>query len=125
VAKPLRDPFLRQFVQNRAPAGLIEPGNINLHNRIPAMYGGDIASVRSITITTPHGAVLIPTAINGHVVSNEVSIRHYQLTGEHLGVFRNEKAADTYAEQLHRAQAREYANVVHQTAQVAERRKHA
>jgi hypothetical protein len=41
-------------------------------------------------------------------VSNEEAIRHYQQTGEHLGIFRTPQAATAYAKSLHDQQAQEY-----------------
>lgn len=42
------------------------------------------------------------------MVSNEEAIRHYQQTGEHLGIFRTPEAATAYAKSLHEQQANEY-----------------
>jgi hypothetical protein len=64
--------------------------------------------VRSISIGTDQGEVLIPTVVNGRVVSDQEAIRHYQKTGEHLGIFRTPKDADAYAQTLHKQQAQEY-----------------
>jgi hypothetical protein len=52
--------------------------------------------------------VLIPTVVNGRVVSDEQAVAHYRSTGEHLGIFRTPDDATTYARQLHRDQEREY-----------------
>lgn len=91
--------------------GMTEQGNIDLHNR-PVVHNpdGTISTVRSITITDDNGAVLIPTVVDGKVVSNDEAIAHYKLTGEHLGKFDNEKDADAYAQSLHEEQADEYAD---------------
>lgn len=75
------------------------------------MPNGDIATVRTITIGTDQGYVDIPTVINGKVVSNNEAIEHYRRTGEHLGIFTNEKDAIDYAQRLHEDQAKEYVNV--------------
>jgi hypothetical protein len=91
-------------------AGLLIPGNINLNNR-PVVHNpdGSISTVRSITITDNQGrAILIPTVVNGRVVSNDEAINHYRQTGEHLGVFSNEPAANAYAQNLHQQQAKQY-----------------
>lgn len=92
------------------PIGLIQKGNINLSVR-PVVHNSDgsISTVRSIIITDDNGkAILIPTVIGNKVVSNADAIKHYNKTGEMLGIFDNEKNADLYANQLHNQQASEY-----------------
>lgn len=91
------------------PVSPLVPGNIDLGRR-PVVHNrdGSISTVRSISIGTDQGEVLIPTVVGDRVVSNEEAIRHYQQTGEHLGIFRSPKEADAYAIWLHQQQAREY-----------------
>ena len=61
---------------------------------------GSISTVRTISIGTDEGEVLIPTVIGGRVVSDEEAIRHYERTGEHLGVFNSPEEATRYAKKL-------------------------
>jgi hypothetical protein len=93
----------------RLPFGMISPGNIDIHHR-PVVHNpdGSISTVRSISIGTDAGEVLIPTVVGNRVVSDREAIAHYQKTGEHLGIFRNEAAATAYAKSLHEEQAKEY-----------------
>jgi hypothetical protein len=93
-----------------APQQLM-PGNIDVHARpVVTNSDGSISTVRSMTITDENGrAILIPTIIQGRgAVSPEEAIRYYEQTGEHLGMFNNTDAADTYAQRLHEQQAQEY-----------------
>lgn len=91
---------------------MLVPGNINL-NRRPVVQNpdGSVSTVRSINFTDENGkAVLIPTVVNGKVVSNEEAINHYYRTGEHLGIFDSEASASQYGQSLHESQARQYSN---------------
>ena len=96
------------------PLGQLVKGNIDLTNR-PTVKNSDgsISTVRSITVTEGKTAVLIPTVIRkpdgtGKVVSNNDAIKHYKRTGEHLGKFDSINNANSYAEQLHKDQAKRY-----------------
>jgi hypothetical protein len=106
-----------------APPLPIVPGNINLNNR-PVVHSADgsISTVKSATFTVgPHGNekyLLIPTVLanrprpgnppSGRIVSGDEAFAHFRATGQHLGLFATETAADTYAQHLHEAQARRY-----------------
>ena len=87
--------------------GQKKEGNIDLTNR-PKVKNkdGSISTVRTITIHTPVGFVLIPTVVGGRVVPEDMAITHYRKTGRHLGIFSSEVTADAYAQWLHEAEAR-------------------
>lgn len=90
--------------------GMVSPGNIDLDKRkVFNGPSGDYRTENSISIGTDQGEVLIPTVINGHQLSEQGAIAHYNSTGENLGVFKTPDAADAYAQKLHERQAQVYA----------------
>lgn len=87
--------------------GLLESGNVgDLPNR-PRVKNADgsVSTIRSMSFNDGKHEVLIPTANDGVVQSDEDAISRYEATGEHLGKFSSPEAATAYAEKLHRDQA--------------------
>lgn len=65
--------------------------------------------MRSISIGLDDGReVLIPTVVNGKVVSNAKAIAWFKRTGQYLGVFDSIAAANRYAQALHVEQEHAY-----------------
>jgi hypothetical protein len=89
--------------------GILALGNIDLYNRpIAHNPDGSISTVRSISANFGNGEVLLPTVINGKVVSPEEAIAYYKKTGQNLGTFDTPENSDIYAERLHNQQAEHY-----------------
>ncbi|HHB7454495.1 hypothetical protein PAG51_19855 [Klebsiella pneumoniae] len=90
--------------------GMVTQGNINLFNR-PSVKNedGTISTVRTISIDTDAGEVLIPTVSDdGKLLSDDEAIALYEKTGKHLGIFDNPDDATAYAEKLHEQQDQYY-----------------
>ena len=84
-------------------------GNIDLDNRkVVKNADGSISTERSFSVNIDGKETLLPTVINGKIVSEDEAIDHYYKTGEHLGRFDSVEEAEAYAEALHRRQEKKY-----------------
>jgi hypothetical protein len=83
-------------------SGIIEKGNIDLSNRpVVKNSDGTESTVKTITTEIDGKTVLLPTIIDGKEVSSKEAVKHYKETGEHMGIFSSEAAADAYDKKLH------------------------
>lgn len=105
---------MRGATPSAAPSGdidgLLEPANIDLENRPQVRTSdGKTATVRSIGIGTDRGYVVIPTVSDdGRLLEPDEAIAQFRETGRHLGVFKDQKAGDLYAQRLHKSQEEYY-----------------
>lgn len=100
----------KQAFYSAYPRGLLEKGNIDIHNR-PVVKNSDdsISTVRSMSTNIDGREVLIPTVSDdGRIMSDDEAIDNFMRTGKHLGMFDNPDDATAYAESLHNQQADEY-----------------
>lgn len=102
-------------LQNKAREGLKESrygkGNIDLTNRpLVKNDDGSVSTIRSISFSDGKNEILIPTVVNGRVVSDQEAIDHYYNTGEYLGKFKTIEEADNYAQKLHEQQEKLYSS---------------
>jgi hypothetical protein len=80
-------------------------GNIDLNKRrVVKNKDGTISTEKSFSVNIDGKETLLPTVINGKIVSEDEAIDHYIKTGEHLGQFDTVEEAEKYAEELHNRQ---------------------
>lgn len=107
-----------EVIEDEQPEAQEEPfeykGTIDIDNR-PVVHNddGSISTIRSISIGVDGKEVLIPTVIDGKIVSDEEAIDHYYQTldeghPEHLGIFDTVEEADAYAAELSKRQGEVY-----------------
>ena len=100
--------MLKVIVSVLAAILMIVPGNIDLDNRQVVANGNGFSTELSFSIEIDGLEVLLPTVIDGEIVSEEEAIEHFFASGEHLGMFRYPEAAEVYAFWLHIRQEAEY-----------------
>lgn len=101
---PQLPPIGGEVTQAGAP---LEAGNIDLSTR-PRVRNADgsTSTVRSMSFEQDGKEILVPTVVNGKVVSDAEAIANYKKTGQHLGIFATTADATAFAQQLHEREAR-------------------
>lgn len=80
----------------------VVPGNIDLDRRVVVMNDdGSFSTERSFSVNIDGLEVLLPTVVNGEVLSVDKAVEHFLYTGEHLGMFSTVEEAEAYAVALH------------------------
>lgn len=68
---------------------------------------GSVSTVKTMSIGTDEGEVLIPTVFNGRVNTPEASIARWRKTGQDFGAFSSPEDATAFALMLHRLHEKE------------------
>ena len=80
-------------------------GNIDVSQIAPVDNGdGTQSTVRSKSFNIDGKEVLIPTVVNGKVVTDQEALDAYKQTGKNLGVFNSVAEANTAAQNIHLAE---------------------
>ena len=97
---------IRCVMQNYTDTiGQYGEGNIDLNDRtVVHNNDGTISTERSITVGFDNHQVLIPTVVNGEILSDEDAIDYYVEHDEYLGIFDTVAEAESYAIKLHHRQ---------------------
>ena len=105
ASKKSNDDLMWQTMYKNTDGVLKGKGNIDLnHRQVVHNPDGSISTERSITVGFDDGVYLLPTVINGKIVSDNEAIEYFRKTGEHLGRFDTEEDAEDYAVKLHERQ---------------------
>jgi len=117
IASGLQQPFASP---SPLPSGMVQQGNIDVNHR-PVIWNkdGTPSTIFSATIPVGQGKwALVPTIANGKFLTPSGDIPNendrkamsgledraydqYQKSGEHLGIFKSQKDADSFANKTH------------------------
>ena len=91
------------------PSGLKRKGNLDYDKPVAVVKNkdGSTSTVRTMSIGTEEGEVLIPTVHpDGYIMSDKEARERYFETGENFGIFDSPKSATEYAKKLHDHQSK-------------------
>lgn len=93
------------------PEGLLEEGNIDLHERpVVKNPDGSYSTVNTYGFSLDGGRVINVPGVDGtRQLTSDEALEQYKKTGKHLGIFKDKDSANKAAKQLHLDQEREYA----------------
>lgn len=95
--------------ENTSVSNFEYKGNIDLENRpVVTNEDGSISTEYSIVIEEDGEFVVIPTVVNGQVVSEEDAIENYHNTGKHLGMYKTLKEAEKASRDISKIQSERY-----------------
>jgi hypothetical protein len=98
---------LKEELYRYTEGQLYGAGNIDLnHRKVVQNDDGSISTERSFSFWDEHEGkeILIPTVVNGRILSEDEAIEYYYNTGKYLGKFTTIEEAEEYAEMLHERQ---------------------
>ena len=101
--------MLQAIVSLLAAILMVVPGNIDLDNRqVVVNPDGSVSTELSFSVEIDGLEVLLPTVVDGKIVSEDEAIDHFLASGEHLGMFNSPEDAEVYACWLHMRQEERY-----------------
>lgn len=92
-------------IQDFYSSGIVHKKNIDLTKIKPVKNGNDWSTILSTSFGTDLGEVLLPTVVEGKIVSPEEAFKYYQKTGKHLGIYKDAKTAEAAARFYHNQEA--------------------
>jgi hypothetical protein len=109
---PAGQTFVTPSFKGKDVPGMVSQGNIDIGNRpIVKNPDGTSSTVFSMSFGTDQGEVLVPGVGDGTTyplrkLTPQEALDQYKKTGNYLGIFKDPKSANAYAEQLHEDQER-------------------
>lgn len=100
-----------QRMREKKEDGLLEKGNIDIHNRpVVKRDNGKYSTVDTIGVGIGEGreANIPRISKDGRVMSNKEAIENFKKTHEHLGIYKDRDSAARAAQKLHKDQEKEY-----------------
>lgn len=84
-----------------APSVPVVPGNFPVDRGVVQTEAGAMSDKRTVLVQSDIGTVLVPREVDGELLSEEEAVARFRETGEHLGTFKDDAEAATYAKWLY------------------------